>query len=209
MKKIIDKNTWARKANYEFFETFIDPYVSITCNVNCKHSRELAKQRSESFFVYYLYAILDTFNQIEEFRFRVSPQQEIVCYDTIDAIAPIKLEGMNSFASIRFPYIKDKQEFYRTAKELIASAGDKPPYSAENSSSDNNLICVSALPGLSFTSIGFTLERKGGSSFPLVNVGKVDENFSMPVALCAHHGFVDGEHLTTFFNKLQNTLDTY
>lgn len=209
MKRIIDLETWSRKNNFEFFKDFLNPYMSITCNVQVRHAKELAKQRGESFFLYYLYAILYAFNNIEQFKYRIDPDGNIVCYDKIDAISPIQLDGMKTFASMRFPYIEDKNEFYRNCKQIIAGAAEKQAYSAENTSSEYDLVCISALPKLAFTSVSFANQKAGGAPFPLLNVGKMGSDFNMPIAVFVHHGFVDGEHLTNFFETIEQVLATY
>ncbi len=209
MKTIIDLETWKRRKNFEFFKDFLNPYVSFTCNVNCKHIKELAKQRGESFFLYYLYAIIHATNKTEQFRYRIDPNGDIVCYDKIDCISPIQLEGMETFASIRFPYIEDKHEFYRSSKALIAEAATQEAYAAETTSGEYDLVCVSAVPKLAFTSVTFTQEKVGGNIFPLMNVGKLDKDFNMPIAINVHHGFVDGEHISNFFETLETTLANY
>ncbi|WP_277821306.1 hypothetical protein [Palleniella muris] len=35
----------------------------------------------------------------------------------------------------------------------------------------------------------------------------MDKNQKMPVALSTRHGFVDGEHISDLYKKIQETLD--
>lgn len=205
MKTIIDLDTWHRKGHYEFFKNYCDSFYSITCNVDCKHAKETSKARGESFFIYYLYAVLKAINDIEEMRCRFDPLDHIVCYDKIDSITPIKLEGMKTFASIRFPYIENWDDFYSTASRLVAGAADQSAYALESDSKETNLVCISPNPGLAFTSVTFTV----GNSYPLVNIGKMSSDFQIPVAISVDHIFVDGEHLTEFYRQVEQTLNSF
>ena len=68
---------------------------------------------------------------------------------------------------------------------------------------------MSATPDLYFTSMTHTQERESGSSYPLLNVGKAvtrEGKLVIPVAINVHHGFVDGAHLATFYQKVEKYL---
>lgn len=205
MKKIIDLDSWHRKNHYEFFKNFCDSYYGVTCNVDCRHAKEVSKQRGESFFIYYLYAILKAINSVEELRCRFDPSGQIVCYDKIDSISPIKLEGMKVFASIRLPYFDDWDEFYRSTSQLVAAAADQPAYAPENESTETDLACISPNPDLAFTSMTFTV----GNNIPLVNIGKMSSDFQIPVAISVDHTFVDGEHLGEFYRLVEQNLNSF
>lgn len=207
MKTIIDIDSWERKENYSFFKDFLNPFYSVTCRVNGGQAKAIASQRKESFFIHYLYAIVHAINQIEEMRYRIDTNGEVVLYDKIDILAPIKLKHMTRFSTIRIPYSPDRSLFYREASELISKADTYSAYSVENDCKEFDLALISAVPELPFTSITSTQRHRNGSDYPLINVGQMDKDHSLPVAISVHHGFVDGEHLSIFFRKVQENLD--
>lgn len=210
---LIDFENWERKDNYSFFRDFENPSISITSEVECSGAKDRAKKNGQSFFLYYLYAILRAANEIKELRFRIKNSGEIVCYETVDALCPIRMHQNGKFFTVRIPWIEDFDAFYKEARHIIDSIPeDGNPYESENIATEDSrysVILVSATPDLYFTSITYTQERKSGSSYPLLNVGKAvtrEGRLVMPVAIYVHHGFVDGAHISDFFRKTEEYL---
>lgn len=212
-RQIIDIESWERKDNFNFFRNFLNPCITITSEVECSAAREKAKANGESFFLHYLYAILRAANEIKELRFRVDNEGQILYFGTVDVLCPVRMHANGKFYTVRIPWKEDFGDFHREARHIIDSIPeDGDPYATENGSSEDqrySVILVSATPDLYFTSMTHTQERPSGSSYPLLNVGKAvvrDGRLVMPVAINVHHGFVDGAHLATFFQKVEAYL---
>ena len=212
-KQIIDFETWERKDNFNFFRNFLNPSIAITSEVECSGARIKAKENKESFFLYYLYAILRAVNEIKELRFRIDKNNQILCFETVDVLCPIRMQQNGKFFTVRIPWKEDFTSFYREARRLIDSIPeDGDPYAATNNATGDNLynvILVSATPDLYFTSMTYTQEGQNGSSYPLLNAGKAvtrEGRLVMPIAIYVHHGFVDGAHLSEFFRKVEEYL---
>ena len=212
-RQIIDIESWERKDNFNFFRNFLNPCITITSEVECSAAREKAKANGESFFLPYLYAILRAANEIKELRFRVDNEGQILYFETVDVLCPVRMHANGKFYTVRIPWKEDFGDFHREARHIIDSIPeDGDPYATENGSSEDqrySVILVSATPDLYFTSMTHTQERPSGSSYPLLNVGKAvvrDGRLVMPVAINVHHGFVDGAHLATFFQKVEAYL---
>ena len=212
-KRMVDFESWERKDNFNFFRNFLNPCITITSEVECSGAKEKAKQNEESFFLHYLYAILRAANEIEELRFRVDNEGQILCFETVDVLCPIRMQANGKFYTVRIPWKEDFVAFYREARHIIDSIPeDGNPYGTENDSTEDqrySVILVSATPDLYFTSMTHTQERPSGSSYPLLNVGKAvvrEGKLVMPVAINVHHGFVDGAHLATFYQIVEAYL---
>lgn len=213
MKHYIDIETWERKDNYNFFRNFVNPTISITSEVVCAGAKARAKEAKQSFFLHYLYAILNAANEVKEFRFRHDPDGRVVCYDKVDVLTPIKINENGDFYSVRIPYHKDFETFYAEAQHIIKSIPkESNPYSAEEQSPDSkdfDVILLSATPDLYFTSMTATQEFRHGSNYPLMNAGKAvtrGGELVMPIAMTVHHGFIDGHHFSLFFKKVEEFL---
>lgn len=213
MKQIIDIENWHRRNNFNFFRGFINPTISVTSEVECAGARRRAKEHGQSFFIHYLYAIVRACNEVEEFRYRIDSEGQIMLFEKVDVIAPIKVNEQGRFYIVRIPWQEDFEKFYATAREIIDNTPlDGDPYANEaNVEGDDiyNVVLVSATPDLYFTSISVTLSRSNGNECPLINVGKVvtrEGKMVMPVAINAHHGFVDGAHFTDFFARVERYL---
>lgn len=208
MKKIIPLDCFHRKENVNFFKDFVNPNVSVTCMVDASICYRRAKALGDKFFPHYLYAILRAANDIKELHYRFSKLGEIVYYDKIDVVSPIKIPGQDTFTSMRFPYFPQREKFISTLNNIIENTGCGSSYGVEVNLQEFDVILVSATPDLSFTSISYTQKHRFGNDYPLINVGKMGQDGKMPLSICVNHSFVDGEHLAKFFNLVQKYLDS-
>lgn len=212
MKHFVDIDTWERKGNYEFFLNFQNPTISITSEVECEGAKVRAKTAGESFFLHYLYAVLRAVNEIPEFRFRIDGDGRVVYFDTVDILTPIKIKDNGRFFTIRLPWNANFETFYSSAKEIInAIDPNGDPYEMEKVGGKDllDVILLSAIPDLYFTSLTCTQEHRHGSNYPLMNAGKAvlkEGKLVMPIAMTIHHGFIDGHHLTLFYKKVEEFL---
>ncbi len=227
-RTIIDYNTWDRRENYEFFEEFLNPCYSVTCEVECTSAFENSKRDKSSFFIKYLYAILRAVNEIPELRYRVerervtdkesgsqNEKEVIVLYETVSAITPISVGPNGKFHSVNIPYSRSFDEFSKKTGEIILNiSGETNPYAAEKSAKSGphqymDMVLVAANPGLAFTSMTCTQSSVQGNRKPLINVGKAtcrEGKFHIPVFISVHHGLCDGYHLTQFYRLVEKYL---
>lgn len=212
MKHPVDIEHWDRRDNWRFMRDFANSWYSITSEVDVTEAYAEAKQRHESFFIRYLYAILRAVNEIREFGYR--PDGDGVCwFDEIGATVPLAVPG-KTFYTVLIPYIKDYKTFYEKVMELkshIPEDGD--PYGVNRElieSGQTGVVNISVTPRLYFTSMTYTFHKPGlGSDWPLMNVGKVvhrGDRLIMPIAVYVDHCFVDGGNLSTLMEKIQSYL---
>lgn len=207
-KTIIDPNTWKRKKNFDFFRDFINPNLGVSVRVDVSHAYSQAKEKHYSFFLSYFHALLCASNGIEEFHYRLDREGNIVYYDRINGLAPIRVEEYDNFAELRFPYYENFSDFCVHAEEIKKQAAITDPYAQEYGLTDYNVFFVSALPNLDFTFICSTQRSRLGNDYPLCIVGKMGADMTIPITLTVHHGFIDGEHISRFFTMLQQKLDS-
>ena len=93
MKHIIDIDTWERRDNYGFFRTFLNSWYSVTTEIDCTEASAAAKKAKHSFFLYYLYAVLRSANEVNELRYRIDKDGQVVFHDRVDIISPIAVPG--------------------------------------------------------------------------------------------------------------------
>ena len=203
----VNIDTWHRRNNFEFFKEFLNPNVGVTVMVDASRAYERAKREGTSFFLRYFHAVLRATNAIDEMHYRIGRDGRVFRYDRIDGLAPIGLKGTDRFAELRFLYDDDFARFAAVAEETMKLAATTDPYSSENSFSGYDMILVSAVPDIAFTSIAGTLRSSQGNDYPIVNVGKKEPDGKMPVAINIHHGLVDGVHVARFFSLIQKYLD--
>lgn len=208
MKEIIPLESFHRKESVRFFNDFMNPNVSVTCMLDASECYRRANALGNKFFHHYLYAILKAANEIRELHYRFSKKGEIIYYDNIGVLSPIRLPGHDTFTTLRFPYIADRADFISSIEEIIENTEAQSSFGEEESLAEYDVILVSAVPDLAFTSISFTQKHQHGNDYPLINVGKMDATGRMPLAICVNHAFVDGEHLALFYKLVQKYLDS-
>lgn len=202
----IDVDTWKRKAHYQFFKDFDEPFFGVTFHVKVSDGFSWCKQEGVSFFVYYLYATLRAVNEVEAFKFRIVNDRPVV-YDKV-SVSPTIKRSDDTFGFSYMEYQDDFMVFKHCAEKEIerVQAGNDLDPSADNAGT----IHFSALPWLRFTSLSHARQFKGGDSVPKISVGKVfreGETLMMPVSVHVNHALADGAHVGAFaehFEKFMN-----
>ena len=206
MKKI-NLSTWKRKQHFEFFTQFEEPYFGLTVKMDVTIAMQKAKEQSVSFFQYYLHKCVLATNQIENFRYRITPDNEVIVYDHIGASATI-MRPNETFGFSYIPYAEDFDVFAKTVQKEIARIQQSDAlFPAEN---PDSVIHYSAVPWLDFTSLTHARLFKRKDSVPKISFGKVtlqDEKMTMSVAIYVHHGLADGLHISRFITLFQDLLD--
>ena len=111
-------------------------------------------------------------------------------------------------------FTSDFKTFYEEARRIITSIPeDGDPYGTDKeiaAQGDFDVILLSATPKLYFTSISYTQYAPGHPlDYPLMNAGKAvkrEGRLVMPIALTVSHAFVDGAHISQFFEKVAQYL---
>lgn len=206
MKQLITLDDWKRKEHFQFFSKFEEPFFGVTINIDCTLAYQQAKEKGNSFFLYYLYRALKAANAIENFRYRII-DKEVYLFDQINASATINRPD-ETFGFSYMNYDKNEELFYQNAKEEIArvqqSKGLIPAGSGEN------VIHFSAVPWLDFTSLSHARSFTFPDSCPKISFGKITENNGkklMSVSIHAHHGLMDGFHIGLFAEKFQELMN--
>ncbi len=216
-RTIINLNTWDRAKSYEFYKNFLNPQVSITSEVDCTIAYNDCKEKKTSFFRKYVYAILRSVNDITELKYRIEQingEDKVVLYDKISVVTPIQVGNNGEFTSIKVPYHQTFEKFNKVMDEITASldTSNHNPYYIEQDAEArgcSDIVVISALPDLHFTSVTATQSCSFGSRKPLINVGKAilkEGKMIMPIAISFHHGLCDGYHIGKFFNNIENYL---
>ena len=160
-----------------------------------------------------MYAVLRSANEVNELRYRIDKDGQVIFHDRVDIISPIAVPG-KTFYTVRIPYHEDFKRFYAEAYALITNIPeDGDPYGAEKTlmqQGDYDVVHLSAVPKMYFTSTTYTVAEAGnGCSHPLMTAGKVvprGERLVFPLSIYVNHAFVDDSHLASFFEKIEKYL---
>jgi chloramphenicol O-acetyltransferase type A len=188
------------------FADFLTSRYSMTVKLNALKTYELAKKENIPFFNLTSACILETLNEIPEFKWRIVGDN-VVEYEKINAVSPI----MQNDHTIREIEIKPASEFgdifqWSEYVENKKNDIDDNQYLVEPMKRDEepiaNLFCI---PWIDFDSMT-NIIASPNQIMPVISWGKlVDEK--IPVTLTASHIFIFGWHFKLFYENLERYLN--
>jgi chloramphenicol O-acetyltransferase type A len=208
VKNLLDLENWPRKEHFLFFKQFEEPFFGLTVEVDCTKAYTTAKQLGNSFFVYYLHKTLVAVNTIESFRYRIN-DDAIYIYDTIDVSATIMRKD-NTFGFSLIEYSPDFDVFTANTFQEIERIQNTPGLFTREFPNDN-LIHFSAVPWINFSSLSHARSYTFPDSCPKISFGKMmianDGKRTMSMSIHAHHGLMDGFHVSQFIDCFQELMN--
>ena len=204
----LDIKKWPRKATYEFFKDYEDPFFNFTANIDVSLVYRFCQKNDLTFSLTLLYYSLVTANQIREFRIRLVDGR-LVEFDRIHATQTI-LNDDETFSFAYFEMMDDVFEFNRYGKAAREKYKALKTFEVESDRSD--LIYYSVIPWVSFTSFKHASRLDNSQTVPRIVFGKIFDDSNrklMPLSVEANHTIMDGFHVGKFFTNFQEILNSY
>lgn len=203
--KYLDLDRYKRKDHFAYFSSLSYPYVGVTADVKITDFAAKVKEKGLPFFLSFCYCAARAANAVPEFRQRIVSGKIIeydncrtshtvalddgtYCYCTLDSRMPF---------AVYLPYAVRTQE---KAKEARTAT--------DNDDDVNELIFISTLPWLSYTSLVQPTPMPADSN-PRITWGKFvkqDSVIRIPVTVLCNHALVDGYHISQFYDILGQQL---
>lgn len=205
--KIIDIDTWKRKEHYHFFTAMDSPFFGITTELDCTLAYQEAKENDVSFFAIYLHKSMKAVNTVEELTYRIENNQ-VVAYPVIHAGATIGRED-GTFGFIYVNFSPNFQTFNTDLQKEIEAVHNSTGLRLNNDDLKNDLIRHTTIPWTSFSSVLHPTRFNSKDSVPKITFGKFssrDGKKYLPVSIEAHHGLLDGLHLSAYLAEFQKEL---
>jgi chloramphenicol O-acetyltransferase type A len=206
MKKLFNLEDWSRKDHFNFFSKFEEPFFGVCVNIDCTTAYKHCKENKIGFFVYYLHNCLKAANSIAAFRLRIE-NSEIYIYDQVNASAVINRQD-HSFGFSYIDYHADLKTFQLIANKEINRV--KNSTGLIPAGSGDNVLHISALPWLNFTSLSHARSFSFKDSCPKISFGKMTETeagLTMPVSIHVNHALMDGYHVSLFVDEFQRLMN--
>ena len=201
----INLETWERRAAFQFFKDFTEPYHGVCLRVNCTATYRYAKQHHLSVFLSLLHRSLVAAHQVENLKTRIV-DGDAWLYEQIHGGSAVG-RGNGTIGFGHYQFYARMEDFVREAAlevDRVRQRDDIERYP------EANLIRYSVLPWFDFTSISHARNLSHADSAPLITFGKITEadgRCTMPVSIHVHHALVDGRHVAQFVDKFQHCLD--
>lgn len=206
--KIIDKASWSRNSQYEFFRQLPAPHFNITANLDVGALVNRRKTDRISMFNAVLFAIMTAVNTVPEFRMRFRGNT-VVEHSMVHASPTIPIDN-DRFAFCSIEYVPDWYTFDMRCTAALEIA-KKQNLLVEHVDGTDEWIFLSCLPWINFTAM--TNPNNGPDDcIPRITWGKIvgqNSSWTMPVSVQAHHALVDGIHVGKFYQALSETIVTF
>lgn len=204
--RIIDKESWNRKQHYDHFMAYDYPHFNLCANIDITRYYQYIKEKKYPFFLSMVYATSRICNDIEEFRYRIQGEEVIVHDYVSPAITIMGDEDVFNFCTI--PYKESFHAFIQVGLEATEKA-KKNIHLADEPGKDD-LIYMTSLPWVSFTSIMHPIHMHPTDSVPRIAWGKFfkeQDRLLLPLSIQGHHALMDGVHAGKFYEQIQRLLD--
>jgi chloramphenicol O-acetyltransferase type A len=203
--RTIDIENWSRGEHFRLFNNFNHPHFSMCANVDVTEFYPFVKQHHYSFTVTVVYVIARAANAIPEFRQRIHGKQ-VVEYEVVHPGFTILVsEDIFTFCTIE--YEENFPTFAERAAEGILAVKTEPTLEEDRSKDD--VLYMSPIPWVSFTSFNHPMQLHPGDTIPRFAWGKYfkeGDRLMMPLQVQGHHALMDGIHMGRFYEKVQETL---
>lgn len=199
---------WKRKAHFQFFNKFDEPYFGIVSEIDCTTAYQKSKENHISFFLYYLHCTLCAINTIDEFKIRIV-DDKIVLFDKIHA-SPTIDKGDETFAFAFIPFYQEFDLFNKEARKEIIRVQKTEGLNLNEDTARIDVVHISSIPWFKFTGLTHARMYSYKDSVPKISFGRYyrdGENLKMNVSINGHHGLMDGFHVGKFLSAFQRLMN--
>jgi chloramphenicol O-acetyltransferase type A len=207
--KIIDLNTWDRTVHYRFFKRMDYPHYNMCVNLDITHFLKAVKEKQIPFYYAMIFAATRSLNAVEAFRYRIRGEQ-VVLHDMVHPSFTDMDKGSELFKMVTVNMEPSIVLFTANAKKKAEEQKDY--FVREDVEGRDDLIYITCIPWVSFTSLSHTISFNKDDSVPRIAWGKYyadGDKILLPFSVQAHHSFVDGIHMGKYIDALQSDLDSF
>jgi chloramphenicol O-acetyltransferase type A len=205
MRKI-DMQTWSRRQHFDLYNSFNHPHFNMCANVDLTRFLPYLKQNGISFNPAFVYLVSRTANEVPEFRYRI--HGDVVIEHEIVHPSTTVLVSEELFSFLSLTHVDDFHIFVAEYSEKVAYVKTHP--TLEDASKDDDMLFMTSIPWVSFTSFMHPINMHPCDSIPRFAWGKYfmeGERVRMPLSVQGHHAVMDGIHMARFYEKIQSYLD--
>ncbi len=203
--RYIDMQNWSRREHFKVFSAFDHPHFGMSANVDLTTFYPVVKQRGFSSTVALVYVFSRAANAIPEFRYRIRGEKVVEHEIVHPSITILTEEDLFSFCTL--DYVENFLDFASRAAARIAYAQEHP--TLEDEPGQDDLLFMTAIPWVSFTSFMHPMHLQPADSVPRFAWGKFFEDgkiLKMPLGVQVHHALMDGIHVGKFYEEVQGYL---
>ncbi len=205
--RVIDQEDWPRREHFRVYCGLKFPHVNICAQLDVTELWSGRARAGASPTVALVYAVTRALHRVPELRQRIRDGQ-VVEHDVVHPQVTV-LGNDDLFGLTVLAYEPDFASFAPAAARSLAKAKESAslrefPHGPEREFVRDDLISITILPWLAFTS--FAITRDPVESIPLLAIGKVQaagDRYLLPLHVNFHHALVDGLHAGRLFKHVE------
>jgi len=202
----INIEKWERKEHFKFFSGMDYPFYNVCFDLDITQLLPVVKTKRLNFYYTMIYLATLSANQVDEFKYRIR-NGKVVKHETIHPSFTDINDGSDLFKIITLDLKENLSKFVSHAEET--SKGQSEFILPRDKNGGDDLVFISALPWISYTSISHTIHFNQNDSIPWVSWGKYfnrDISILLPFSLQVNHSFIDGIHVGKYKNLLDKNM---
>ena len=205
--KVIDLETYPRRAQFELFRSYAYPYAGLTVNVDITEFMQKVKSRGADFFLSFCWCIYRAANAVPEFRQRIKGEGIIEYPEAILSCTLSMPDGNYCYCDFdcKLPFDEYLPKAIE-AKRLAIERGTIEEYADVEAS----LFC-SCVPWTSYSALVQPVPYPADSN-PRITWGKYFEQngrLLIPLSTLCNHALMDGRQLSEFYRHMDEELSAF
>lgn len=203
----INLDEWPRRDHFLFYNSFLEPFFSITAEVDCTGLIGSCQRAGISPTLRLWHRVLRAANQIEAFTLRVLEGQP-VRYSPVH-LSPTVLRDDETFGITFLPYHELFADFEASSLPRLREAKTTRGLKLDLETRRQDIVHFSTIPWFRFTGLSHARPLSTPDSEPKITLGRfsqVGERWLLPVSLTLHHGLADGLHAARYLEDLEALL---
>ncbi|WP_428242385.1 CatA-like O-acetyltransferase [Gynuella sp.] len=203
----IDLEQWPRYQHFKLFKDFDFPHFNLSANVDITRYLAMVKKQNYSFTLAMVHLLSHAANLRTDFRLRIEGES-VVEYDAVHPSITMQTGG-DLFSYCRLEYSDQLNQFIADSNTSVNSVKANPTVTF---SSRKDLLYITSIPWVSFTSLKHPAHRDPQDSIPRLAFGKyfrTGDQVMMPLSVQVHHGLMDGIHVGQYYQTVQELLDQF
>jgi chloramphenicol O-acetyltransferase type A len=204
--RYLDMQTWPRREHFKVFGAFDHPHFGMVANLDITAFHAAVKQRGFSITIAIVYVIARAANSIPEFRYRLRPEG-VVEHEIVHPSFTVLVDE-DTFTFCNCEYNQDFKAFTETVVKQIAFVKANP--SLKDKSQRDDMLFMTAIPWVSFTSFMHPMHLNPADSVPRFAWGKFFEegrSLKMPLGVQVHHALMDGLHVGRYYAEVERCFN--
>ncbi len=208
----IDMQNWERKEHYQYYINLVKAKYTITMEMDVTKLVAAIQQKHLKFYPSFLYAIIHTINQHQEFRMGYNEQGQLGYWEICHPSYTIFHKDDKTFSDIWSEYHASFAVFYQNVIQDMEQYKNIKGIKTK-ARTGQNYCPISCVPWISFTNISYDTFTENKMLLPIISFGKYhchNDKITLPFSIFVNHAVADGYHTSKLLQDIQyfvNHLD--